>query len=155
EQARTTVAENLAAEEKGTPKNIETFRHQLEIADAKAERAVELAAAGIPGGDGDLLLQRDPRTRGREVFKQHCATRHGYVNPVTGADEFHKPGEKVESRASNLFGFARVERFTDKDGGERQWGPKDWIRRLLKDPDHGDYFGRTPFKGGTMTDWVL
>jgi mono/diheme cytochrome c family protein len=86
-----------------------------------ADRAVNLAAAGIPAEGGTYLLRRDPVTQGPKLFKEKCASCHTY----TGVAESSDP------KASNLAG----------------WGTKKWIMGLLNDPGHPDFFGKTPHKG--------
>jgi quinol-cytochrome oxidoreductase complex cytochrome b subunit/mono/diheme cytochrome c family protein len=123
--------------EKEATKKAEGFRHQLELADVDAHRAVELAAAGIPAEGAVLLLQRDPKTQGPKLFKLHCGGCHSY-NLRDGYDDFHEPRDKATFTASDLAGFAS----------------KKWIHGLLTSPNDHRYFGNTPFKDGTMSDWV-
>jgi quinol-cytochrome oxidoreductase complex cytochrome b subunit/mono/diheme cytochrome c family protein len=111
--------------------DIQLFRHQIELADESAERAVQLAHRGIPAEGAVLLLQRDPMTAGKALFKQHCNTCHRY------GDTFPAGGLK----ASDLAGF----------GSPDEKKRKKWIRGLLKNPGHKDYFGLTKLKG--MKTW--
>ncbi len=119
--------------------DIKLFRHQLEKAEAAGKRAVELAPAGIPAEGATLLLQRDPKTRGKELFKQNCAVCHSWnYDPRTGLDYFHTdpdPKKKPKFTAGDLDGFAT----------------KEWIRGLLNDPGDPKYFGRTELTG--MKKW--
>src|SRR5204862_6400826 len=112
-------------------KNSTTFREQLEHAEVNAKRAVHLAHSGIPSEGAILLLQRDPMTRGKELFKTHCAVCHRY-----GSD-FPTGGGK----ASDLAGFGSA------DPVKR----KQWIRELLEHPDEAKFFGFTPLEG--MKNW--
>jgi quinol-cytochrome oxidoreductase complex cytochrome b subunit/mono/diheme cytochrome c family protein len=111
--------------------NIEGFRRELEKAERKAERAVVVAHRGIPPGGAVLLLQRDPMTRGKELFKQHCLVCHRF------GSEFNGGG----TQASDLAGFA------SPDPAQRQA----WIRDLLEHAATPKYFGFTPLEG--MKNW--
>jgi quinol-cytochrome oxidoreductase complex cytochrome b subunit/mono/diheme cytochrome c family protein len=111
--------------------DIQLFRHQIELADENAERAVQLAHKGIPAEGPVLLLQRDPMTAGKALFKQHCNTCHRY------GDIFPAGGLK----ASDLGGF----------GSPDEEKRKKWIRGLLENPGHKDYFGLTNLK--IMKKW--
>jgi ubiquinol-cytochrome c reductase cytochrome b subunit len=98
-----------------------------------AQRVVELARAeGIPPSGALTLLQNDPLTAGRRVFKQNCAACHSGAGVPA-----------VEATAPNLTGFATRER----------------IAGLLNPKTVGsaDYFGYkgSPFKGGRMVGHVL
>jgi quinol-cytochrome oxidoreductase complex cytochrome b subunit/mono/diheme cytochrome c family protein len=103
-----------------------TFREELFKAEAAAARAVKIAGAGIPAEGPVQLLRRDPRTRGKELFGQHCATCH------THGSDFHNE----KPTASDLEGF----------------GTQLWILRLLTNPSHDDFFGRT--KLNVMADFI-
>ncbi len=90
-------------------------------------RAIQLAYQNhIPPEGARLLLQRDPRTRGLELFKQHCGACHSYEGQ-------HHEGE---FKAGDLAGF----------------GTENWIRELLRNPADEKFFGRT--KLTRMADWV-
>lgn len=101
-----------------------TLRAEQEVAEAMARRAVQLAQQGVPAEGAVLLLRRDPVTRGGELFQQACASCHAYGSDMRNA----------KATASDLHGF----------------GSEDWIYRLLLDPGHADYFGRTRLN--TMKD---
>jgi mono/diheme cytochrome c family protein len=102
------------------------FRRQLAQAEQRAERAVSLASQGVPESGPKYLLQRDPLTRGKELFQQTCGSCHNH------GQECHNDG----ATASDLGGF----------------GSEEWILRLLTNPGHKDFFGRT---GRTiMQDWI-
>jgi ubiquinol-cytochrome c reductase cytochrome b subunit len=104
----------------------ETFRKQVAEADILAHRAIQIAGHGIPAEGPVLLLRRDPLTKGKELFKQHCATCHTYGN------EF----ENQKPSASNLQNF----------------GTQPWIRALLENPGSPDFFGHTTLR--RMNNWV-
>ncbi|HEV8062294.1 MAG TPA: cytochrome b N-terminal domain-containing protein [Gemmataceae bacterium] len=93
------------------------LRQEQEEAERLATRAVNLAHAGVPADGATLLLRRDPQTRGPALFRENCATCHSYGSFI--------PNEKAA--ASNLDGFAT----------------EPWIDRLLLNPGHADFFGRT------------
>jgi ubiquinol-cytochrome c reductase cytochrome b subunit len=108
------------------------YQNAVADEDQAAERVVELARAeGIPPSGALTLLQNDPLTEGRRVFKQNCAACHSGAGVPA-----------VEATAPNLTGFATRERLTG-----------------LLDPEtvgSADYFGYkgSPFKGGQMVDFV-
>jgi ubiquinol-cytochrome c reductase cytochrome b subunit len=88
------------------------------------QRAVQLAAQGIPVGGPAELLRRDPLTRGPQLFQDHCAPCHPY-----GGQWSPQP------RAADLKGFAT----------------ESWIWALVQNPAHENFFGRT--KRRTMARW--
>ncbi len=116
----------LTGAERQQVENALLFHAELKQADALADRAIQLADAGIPPEGAVYLLRRDPLTRGKELFGQHCAVCHNY------GDEFHKD----KATASDL----------------KDFGTREWVRGLLKDPDSPHYFGNTPLK--TMSKFV-
>ncbi len=96
-------------------------------ADEVGNRAIQLAYQNrIPPEGGRLLLQRDPMTRGKELFKQHCGTCHSYQGEV----------DSGELQAGDLAGF----------------GSEKWIRDLLRNPGDPRFFGRT--KLTKMAEWA-
>jgi len=114
------------AQDRASTEAAETFRKEVATADVLAHRAVQLAADGIPAEGPVLLLRRDPMTKGKELFGQHCATCHTY------GEEF----ENKKPTASDLKGF----------------GTKEWIRGLLDNPASPAFFGHTKFR--RMNNWV-
>lgn len=114
------------AQDRAPTEAARTFRKELVAADALAHRSIQLAADGIPAEGPVLLLRRDPLTKGKELFGQHCAICHTYGN------EF----ENKKPRASDLEDF----------------GTQKWIRGLLKNPAGPEYFGHTNLRG--MNNWV-
>ena len=106
----------------------------------RAERAVELAAEGVPPEGPAALLAADPKTRGPDLFRAHCAACHAHAGPAVDAWGPEHSIEANECRGANLAGF----------------GSRRWARGLL-DPrlvDAPAYFGCTPFAEGDMTDYV-
>jgi quinol-cytochrome oxidoreductase complex cytochrome b subunit/cytochrome c2 len=97
------------------------FKEEVAKAEVRADRAVNLAVAGIPEGGGVYLLRRDPLTQGPHLFKEKCASCHTY------AGLFENPS----ATASDLAG----------------WGTKEWIMGLLHDPSDPHFFGRTKHTG--------
>jgi quinol-cytochrome oxidoreductase complex cytochrome b subunit/mono/diheme cytochrome c family protein len=136
EQQRNETSEQRRQEEEATVR-AKGFRHQVELAEADAHRAVEAAAAGIPAEGAVLLLQRDPRTQGPRLFKNNCGVCHSWnYDPNTGLDDFHTdPKQKPSFKAGDLAGYAS----------------KAWIRGLLHDPGDAKHFGRTDLEG--MRNW--
>lgn len=115
------------------------FHQQRRNAIADAKRAIELANEhGIPPTGPLALLANDPQTQGPRLFSQDCAACHRF-NGHNGAGTI--PGEPATS--SDLRGFAS----------------RRWIRRLLDDPAHNDYFGLMKKSDGEpahtrMARWV-
>jgi quinol-cytochrome oxidoreductase complex cytochrome b subunit/mono/diheme cytochrome c family protein len=123
--------------EKQATKKATDFRHKVEKAEEDAHRAVEVAAAGIPVEGAVLLLQRDPKTQGPQLFKLRCGSCHSY-NLRNDHDDFHTSKDRPTFRAGDLAGF----------------GSKEWIKGLLRDPDSPRYFGLTKLKKGPMSEYV-
>ncbi len=113
------------AEDRADTEKARLFRRQRAEAEVAAKRAIQLADAGIPPAGPLELLERDPMTRGPELFGEHCASCHRYGDRYTNGD-----------KASDLEGF----------------GTEAWIRGLLKDPSDPKYFGRTELT--RMAEWA-
>jgi ubiquinol-cytochrome c reductase cytochrome b subunit len=114
------------AQDRASTEGAKTFRKEVATAEVLAHRAVQLAAHGIPAEGPVLLLRRDPLTKGKELFGQHCANCHTY------GEEF----EDKKPTASNL----------------KDFGTKEWIRGLLDNPASPAFFGHTKFR--RMNNWV-
>ncbi|QDT15861.1 cytochrome b [Alienimonas californiensis] len=118
-------------------------RHYLEVrraAHVRAERAAELADRGVPPDGPGSLLANDPKTRGPELFRAHCAACHAHTGPAVESWGPDHSIEASECNAANLAGF----------------GSRRWMRGLL-DPalvDSDAYFGCTPFAEGGMVGYV-
>jgi ubiquinol-cytochrome c reductase cytochrome b subunit len=120
------VESRMAAKEKQPRQSAVKFREELDQADHLAQRAVQLASAGIPPEGGLALLRRDPLTRGKELFGQHCASCHSH------GQDF----ENKRPSASDLAGF----------------GTSEWIAGLLHRPESPQYFGNTKLRA--MSNWI-
>ncbi|HVU86858.1 MAG TPA: cytochrome b N-terminal domain-containing protein [Pirellulales bacterium] len=111
------------------------YLEAVEHAEAASRRAVELARGlEIPPTGALSLLRSDAKTRGPELFEQHCAACHTHVDPARESQQIEK------STAPDLFGFAS----------------RAWIAGLL-DPDKiasDRYFGHTAHKEGDMVGFV-
>lgn len=114
--------------ERYSEKNGRDQLQKLKEADELAERAVTLAADGIPSTGARDLLRNDPMTAGKALFKTKCASCHSF------GDEF-KPGKPT---ASDLKG----------------WGTANWLKGLLTNADDPKYFGNSHLKGQKMAQWV-
>jgi ubiquinol-cytochrome c reductase cytochrome b subunit len=114
------VSARLPEVEKKAPEIAIKFQHEKEQAERLAARALTLAGQGVPAEGAINLLRHDPRTRGPELFGQHCAVCH------THGDDF-KESEQRKATASDLAGF----------------GTEEYVLRLLRNPGHKDFFGRT------------
>jgi len=98
----------------------------------EAERARELAQApaGIPSTGAVTLMRNDPKTQGRKLFVQKCASCHGKL-----AD--HK---QPDSGAPDLLHFAS----------------RQWLTGLLsvQGVAKPEYFGNTKHRDGDMADFL-
>jgi ubiquinol-cytochrome c reductase cytochrome b subunit len=101
------------------------LREQQAVAEHLAKRAVQLATAGIPADGPVNLLRRDPLTRGSVRFGENCGGCHRLRGPFETGD-----------KASDLSGYGTEER----------------IIRLIMNPGHNDFFGRTGLK--RMAEWA-
>jgi ubiquinol-cytochrome c reductase cytochrome b subunit len=105
---------------------------------ADAQRAVELARSpkGIPVEGALAILRDDPKTQGRKLFQQYCASCHDHLDARGQGIPSKKPS------APNLYGFAGVEWLTALMDPQQVSGPR--------------FFGGTKFKDGpgTMPDFV-
>ena len=116
------------------------FGEVRRAAAGRADRAKELAETGVPPEGPALLLARDPRTRGPELFRAHCATCHAHTGPAVAEWGPDHQIAAADCGGANLAGF----------------GSRRWTREMLN-PEKVDspaYFGCTPFAGGEMTDYV-
>ncbi len=137
-------AEARAAFEKRLTKwqafrNSQDFLYAVAMAEVDAERARELAAAGIPPTGALKQLQNDARTQGRKLFVRNCASCHPHTSPDGGGPPERNIAASSPS-AANLFAFAS----------------RGWIAGLL-DPERvasGEYYGHTAFAEGDMVDFV-
>jgi quinol-cytochrome oxidoreductase complex cytochrome b subunit/mono/diheme cytochrome c family protein len=122
--------DQMAPAEREISKDVQRFQGQRDRADEAARRAIFLADAGISEQGAKYLMRNDPLTQGPGLFKKHCASCHTHA--ALPADS------RAHPTASDLTGF----------------GSRQWILGLLNEPDSPEYFGRTRFKGGTMSNWV-
>jgi len=90
-------------------------------ADERAALAVRIAKNGVPPEGPLAMLKRAPELRGPELFDKHCA----------GCHTLGTHGAEKDRVAPKLDG----------------WGTDAFVMGMLKDPDHDDRFGRTPYKG--------
>ncbi len=126
----------------GETEHSQHFLAAVADAQAKAERAVELAGSpsGIPPAGALAMLRADAKTQGPRLFREHCASCHSHfvVN-----DALVEPSQEIvveHPTASNLWGI----------------GTRGWFRGIL-DPHQiagPRYFGNTKLKDGDMTTWV-
>jgi ubiquinol-cytochrome c reductase cytochrome b subunit len=115
------VEARMPAEDEKALEKAEKYREDQEKADKLAERAAYLAhTEGVPAAGSTGLLRRDPLTRGPELFALKCGICHNYRGLVEDTKE-------RKATASDLNGF----------------GTEEWIFRLLKNPGHDNFFGRT------------
>ena len=115
------VEARMTEEDKKKSEKAEKFHEAQEKADVLAERAIYLAhKEGVPAVGAINLLRRDPLTQGPRLFKLRCGICHNYTGVLEDTKE-------RTATASDLAGF----------------GTEDWTFRLLKNPGHKDFFGRT------------
>ncbi len=112
-------------------------------ANAQAERAVELAGSptGIPPTGALSMLQKDPRTQGPKLFREHCAACHSHT--PESKSESTDPTQIIvveKPSASNLWNF----------------GSLGWTQGILNPEKVAGphYFGNTAFKDGDMVGFV-
>jgi quinol-cytochrome oxidoreductase complex cytochrome b subunit/mono/diheme cytochrome c family protein len=125
------LEERMTEEEKRPSDNAEKFHKEIEAASAAAERAVNLARDGVPAEGAINLLRQDPLTQGPRLFAQICAGCHTYGKEIPQDQAAH-----ARATASDLAGF----------------GTEEWVHRLLINPGHKDYFGRT--ERTTMAEFI-
>jgi ubiquinol-cytochrome c reductase cytochrome b subunit len=92
------------------------FQEARRKADRARDRALRLAAEGIPPDGAAYLLLRDPLHRGAAILEAKCLGCHAFGG--------HRTGKPVLS-AADLKGY----------------GTRDWARRLLENPDTPEFFG--------------
>jgi quinol-cytochrome oxidoreductase complex cytochrome b subunit/mono/diheme cytochrome c family protein len=120
---RDEVAKEVAQDDLTTKKtaDIHQFRKQMEHAEVNARRAIQLAHQGIPPEGATILLQRDPLTAGKQLFKQNCNSCHRYGGDFPGGG----------TQGSDLGDFASA------NPSKRQA----WIRGFLENPGDPRYLG--------------
>ena len=99
-----------------------------------AHRARSLAVGGIPPQGAVALLRHDPKTRGRQLFVQHCASCHSWTDAAGNGIPSEDP------TAANLYGF----------------GSRDWVANVLVPEKFvsAQLFGNTKHRDGDMADGV-
>jgi cbb3-type cytochrome c oxidase subunit III len=108
----------LTAQSMSQDKHDKEFQAGLQASHERAQRAITLAARGIPPLGPNEMLRTDPLTRGPQVYAQHCTKCH--VLAGEGKQE-----------APNHTGYAS----------------RAWIFGLLHDPQSDHYFGKTKLDG--------
>lgn len=106
------------------------FQKKLAKASEEAHRAVNLGMSGIPASGSVEILRKDPMTQGPKLFQTNCASCHKYNN------EFRTGENPSPATASDLKGF----------------GSEEWISRMLNNPGHEDFFGKTDLD--TMSGYI-
>lgn len=107
------------------------------------KRAIELAKSKnkIPATGALTLLFDDPKTEGRRLFKQHCASCHNYVDP--DRPDAWDAIINEEPTAPNLYGV-----------GTREWVAS-WLNaEKIKSHDRFGYQD-SPFLEGDMVNFVV
>jgi ubiquinol-cytochrome c reductase cytochrome b subunit len=120
-----------------------TFLAHAALADAEAERAIELASLGIPVDGSKGQTRRDPMIAGRRLFVRHCAACHAHFDPDVESPQEGHPLMTVtvaEPTAANLYGF-----------GSRRWMEGILDAEQIAGPH---YFGNTIMAEGDMVSEV-
>jgi ubiquinol-cytochrome c reductase cytochrome b subunit len=102
-----------------TDRRDEKFNKARAEADERAKYASALAMNGVPPEGPLVMLERDPKLRGQELWTKKCAGCH----TMDG-----KGGEKAS--APDLKG----------------WGSRAFVDAMMRDPDAPLKFGNTPYK---------
>lgn len=145
----------LKNSDKDLIKKAKNFEHGVEEAEYLAKRACEAAMPGTPVEGGHMMMRNDPYTRGRELFKVNCASCHSFTrqkidddmgrkwDPMDGVD-YSKKKKDHEDKADE-------KKPDEKKADEKpivkyasdlgNFGTKEWVRGLLKDPMDKHYFG--------------
>jgi len=126
----------------GETEHSQHFLAAVADAQAKAERAVELAGSpsGIAPAGALSMLRADPKTQGPKLFREHCASCHSHF---VANDAIVDPTQEIiveHPTASNLWGI----------------GTRGWVGGML-DPHQiagPRFFGNTKLKDGDMVTWV-
>ena len=86
------------------------------------------------------MLRDDPKTQGRRLFVQHCASCHTHFDPDAPDALAQHQDELEQATAPNLYGFAS----------------RDWLKGLLnpKQINGPLYFGNTSHRKADMADFV-
>ena len=108
------------------------FQKAMAAADERRDVAVRIANdKGVPPEGPLAMFRKDVKWRGREVFRASCSSCHT-LGPDDAAQVEEKPGDKKkEATAPALL----------------KWSTREWITRVLHEPDHADLFGNTAYKG--------
>ena len=108
------------------------FQKAMASADERRDVSVKIAnERGIPPEGPLTMLRRDVQWRGREVFRASCASCHS-LGPDDAQQIEEKPGAKKKPPVAPALA---------------KWSTREWIVRVLHEPDHDDLFGGTPYKG--------
>jgi ubiquinol-cytochrome c reductase cytochrome b subunit len=119
----------------GGSEKAQDLHKKFRKAEVAAQRAVNLAAYGIPEEGARQLLRADPRTQGPKLFAMNCAGCHRFTAETLPEEyrEILMNGKKYQ--AADLAGF----------------GTEKWLRGLLENPGSDKYFGLTKLEG--MKKW--
>src|SRR5262249_47082361 len=110
------------------------FQAEVKKGNDYAQRAIELAADGIPVGGADALLDRDPKTQFQGLFMAKCAACHSYADEkdnVVSVDSLKaiKPLFKIRDLEDKKHP-EKAFKFTASDLAG--FGTQDWIYHFLK-----------------------
>ena len=132
----------LRADFNGQTPESQHYLAAVTAAEAKADRAVELAGSpeGIPPTGALTLLREDPKTHGPKLFRQNCATCHSHFPPDDPEADSDQSITSETPSAPNLWRF----------------GSREWVAGILnpKEINGPNYFGHTAHQGGDMASYV-
>jgi ubiquinol-cytochrome c reductase cytochrome b subunit len=97
------------------------YQKARQLADERAQYAIDIARAGVPPEGPLAMIERDPKLRGEAIWKSKCASCHTIDG--TGGDG--------TATGPELKG----------------WGTAHWAFATIRDPDSTLLFGKTSFKG--------
>jgi ubiquinol-cytochrome c reductase cytochrome b subunit len=134
--------------------NAPDFQRALAEAEQDAQRAAELAAAGIPPAGAITLVRRDPQIQGRKLFRAKCAQCHASLPPSTTA----AAGKDVKLQVAKPHDAKPSDAKPPDDGAPNlaRFASRDWLTGLLNAEriTGPDYFGNTQHRVGDMATFV-
>ncbi len=115
----------------------ESHQAKLKFAERDAHRIVELAhREGIPQNGARELLVRDPFSQGPRLFARHCSSCHRFNGHDGKGQQILKAKLDAEGKAiKDAHGHAVSEEEPATAADLRDFGSRDWVRRVLTDYD--------------------
>ncbi|MCS7167855.1 MAG: cytochrome b N-terminal domain-containing protein [Gemmatales bacterium] len=112
----------------GPTETAEKFRAEVHQQRQLAQRAIILAFQGIPAEGAAELLRRDPLTRGRELYRTHCASCHAFGMTIPASNPV---APDLENFAKPDWIYRLLQNMRDEKSIESQVLPQmaSWLRR--------------------------